>query len=53
MINYFKKLLATLSSIDEQIKINNKHLKALSNCVEVNHHSHGDKHSISTKHWND
>jgi hypothetical protein len=46
MINYFKQLLATLKSIDAS-------LKELSVCVRHDHHGHGDRHSISTKHWND
>lgn len=28
-------------------------LQRLANCVKKDHHSHGDKWSISSKHWND
>ena len=43
---YFRELLATLKSIEA-------HLARLSSCVRTNHHSHGDRASLSTKHWND
>lgn len=29
-----------------------KHLEKLANCVREGHHAHGDRSSISTKHWN-
>lgn len=45
MIKYFKELLKTLKSIDSN-------LTKISNCVQENHHTHGDKASISVKHWN-
>ena len=46
MIKYCKDLLATLNKIEE-------HLAKIAGCVRVDHHGHGDKQSISTKHWND
>lgn len=46
MIKYFRDLLAILRSIDAR-------LAKLEACVRVNHHDHGDRASISTKHWND
>lgn len=46
MIKYFKELLQTLKQIE-------KHLETLASCVRTEHHSHGDRSSISTKHWND
>ena len=52
MIKYFKDLLSTLKSIDAQLKESNKDLSLLSDCVKKNHHAHGDKSSISVKHWN-
>lgn len=60
MKKYFRDLLATLKSIDSQLKelketseSTNKHALRLSECVRKDHHSHGDRSSISTKHWND
>ena len=59
MIKYFKDLLLTLKSIDnnlnELIKIEkqtNAGILKLSSCVQQDHHRHGDSSSISTKHWN-
>lgn len=46
MIKYFKELLSVLKSID-------KNLKLVIKCVKKDAHSHGDRYSISTKHWND
>jgi len=46
MIKYFKELLTTLVKIE-------KHLEKISKCVAEKHHGHGDRFSISTKHWND
>lgn len=46
MIAYFKDLLATLKRIEA-------HLATLAACVRVGHHTHGDRTSLSTKHWND
>jgi hypothetical protein len=46
MKKYFKELLETLKKIE-------KHLGKLSSCVREQHHNHGDRVSISTKHWND
>ena len=45
MIKYFKDLLKTLKAIE-------RHLSEIASCVKTNHRSHGDKKSISTKHWN-
>lgn len=53
MINYFKELLATLKSIDENLKKIESNTKNVSDCVKRNHHSYGDSASLSTKHWND
>ena len=50
MINYFKELLATIKSIDASLKTLN------SNCDKViikSSKQHGDRYSLSTKHWND
>jgi hypothetical protein len=59
MIKYFKDLLLTLKSIDNNLselrkteKSTNACMIKLSNCVQENHHRHGDSASISTKHWN-
>ncbi len=46
MFKYFKELLSVLKKIEV-------HLDLLSYCVKKDHHQHGDKISISTKHWND
>lgn len=46
MLKYFKELLATLKAIEQ-------HLSHLAHCVKVDHHRHGDRYSMSTKHWND
>jgi len=46
MIKYFKDLLQTLKKIEQ-------HLDKISKCVKTDHHGHGDKSSLSTKHWND
>lgn len=46
MIKYFKDVLATLKRIES-------HLARLANCVVRNRYGHGDRESISTKHWND
>ncbi len=46
MLNYFKELLVTLRAIE-------KHLEHIARCVKVDHHRHGDRYSVSTKHWND
>jgi hypothetical protein len=46
IINYFKELLVTLKKIES-------HLEKLSNCVSSSSRNHGDRFSISTKHWND
>jgi hypothetical protein len=43
---YFLDLLATVKRIE-------KHLELLSGCVRKNHHSYGDRQSISTKGFND
>ena len=60
MIEYFKELLNTLKSINTHLnelrkteQNSNEYLSKISNCVKVNRHGHGDKYSISTKHWND
>lgn len=60
MRKYFKDLLTTLKSIDSSLKelketgvSTNKHVLKLSGCVKEGHHRHGDRASISTKHWND
>jgi hypothetical protein len=52
MIKYFRDLLATLKSIDENLKKIERNTKMVSDCVRKNHHSHGDQASLSTKHWN-
>ncbi len=46
MIKYFRDLLLTLKNIE-------KHLEKLAKCVHEKHHSHGDRMSLSIKHWND
>jgi len=46
MLKYFRELLLTLKSIEQ-------HLGRISSCVKDTTRHHGDKHSISTKHWND
>ena len=60
MIKYFKDLLLTLKSIDNNLselkkieKSTNTCMIKLSGCVKQNHHRHGDSSSISTKGWND
>lgn len=30
-----------------------RNLQRLANCVRESHHTHGDRWSISSKHWND
>lgn len=59
-MKYFKELLATLKSIDNHLNhlrmtehSSNEYLLRLSSCVKEGHHRHGDKASLSTKHWND
>lgn len=46
MFNYFKELLATLKKIE-------RHLSRIANCVKEKNLNHGDRYSISTKHWNE
>lgn len=46
IINYFRELLATLQRIE-------RHLARIASTVRSEHHKHGDRHSLSTKHWND
>lgn len=46
MIKYFKELLLTLKRIET-------HLALLSSCVVASSKSHGDRLSVSTKHWNE
>lgn len=46
VVDYFKELLKTLKEIE-------CHLKKLSDCVVDRSGSHGDRFTISTKHWND
>jgi hypothetical protein len=46
MIKYFKELLITLKNIE-------KHLETIAACVKTNSGGHGDKKSLSVKHWND
>lgn len=53
MIRYFRELLYTLKAALFVLKEIEKHLKLISSCVKTNHHDHGDKASMSTKHWND
>lgn len=53
MIKYFKELLLTLKNIESKLNSIDEKLKPLSDCVKENHHRHGDRVSISTKHWND
>ena len=53
MIKYFKELLYTLKLIDTKLASIERGIIQLSSCVERNHHSHGDRNSLSTKHWND
>lgn len=60
MFKYLKDVLSTLKDINNNLtKINistslsQENTKALSDCVKVDHHRHGDHKSISTKHWND
>jgi len=43
---YFRDLLETLKRIE-------KHLELLASCVRSNDNRHGDRRSISSKHWND
>lgn len=50
--NWLKSLFRDEELIKELRKINN-HLEKLSKCVKQNPHPHGDRSSISTKHWND
>lgn len=45
IIKYFRELLATLKRIET-------HLAKIAGCVYEGHHRHGDRCSISTKHWN-
>ena len=45
ILYYFRELLETLKKIE-------KHLALLAETVKVNHHRHGDRVSLSTKHWN-
>lgn len=60
MIKYFKELLSTLKSINAHLnelrkteQSSNEYLHRLSECVRTSSRSHGDKTSLSTKHWND
>jgi len=53
MIKYFKELLATLKGIHYEQQITNENLKRISSCVVRSSRTHGDSHSLSTKHWND
>ena len=53
MIKFFKELLETLKSIDNRLATIEANTKNLSDCVKRNHHGHGDRCSLSTKHWND
>jgi len=46
MFEYFRNLLFVLKQIEA-------HLSKISSCVYAKHHGHGDRCSISTKHWND
>jgi len=46
MMKYFKDLLATLKSIESSLKV-------IASCVTENPQGHGDRVSLSTKHWND
>ena len=46
MIKYFKELLKTLKQIES-------HLRKISDCVVDRGGKHGDRFTISTKHWND
>ena len=46
MIKYFRELLYVLKQIES-------HLKIISSCVKTSQRQHGDRTSISTKHWND
>jgi hypothetical protein len=46
IVLYFREILQTLKSIDAS-------LKSLAACVKRDHHGHGDRVSLSTKHWND
>lgn len=53
MIKYFKDLLKTLKSIDSNLANIARNTERLAKCVKEDHHSHGDRASVSTKHWND
>jgi uncharacterized protein YdcH (DUF465 family) len=60
MIKYFKELLKVLKSIDTHLNelrktenSTNEYIYKLSKCVKEEHNYHGDRFSISTKHWND
>lgn len=46
MIRYFKELLDTLKKIE-------RHLDKIAACVKTNAQQHGDRNSLSIKHWND
>lgn len=45
MLTYFRELLDTLKRIEA-------HLALLSRCVREDHHTYGDRASLSTKDWN-
>lgn len=53
MFKYFKDLLLTLKNIERELNDINEKLKPLSECVKTNPRRHGDRVSLSTKHWND
>lgn len=59
MFTYFKDVLLRLQGIQDQLTVQNdllreqnEHLSKLSGCVQSNHYGYGDRHSLSTKHWN-
>lgn len=50
MINSIKKWANEILSEIKKIRVA---LEKIASCVKSDHHQHGDKSSISTKHWND
>jgi hypothetical protein len=41
------------NSTKKEIETMNKNIEQLAACVKKDHHGHGDRTSISVKHWND